>query len=135
MTYEYVRSEGKAKRMGSKLMAIVAEGERGRIYLSPAVEQEDIAHTAKPYWKPETQLPDNPRNFNTPLYGLCTFGDIFAPRQLVALTTFSDLVSEAVERVREDAEAAGLAEDSVALREGGGGCSRLRRCLSCLILP
>ena len=39
-------------------------------------------------------MPENPRWFSPPLYGLTTYGDLFTPRQLVALTTFSDLVQE-----------------------------------------
>ncbi len=70
----------------------------------------------------------NPRDFKTPNYGLMTFGDLFTPRQLVALTTFSDLVQEARERVQRDALAAGLADDAKPLRDGGNGCHRLRRC-------
>jgi putative DNA methylase len=53
----------KAGRMGARLMAIVAEGDRGRVYLAPTPEMEAIALTAQPTWKPETSLPDNPRNF------------------------------------------------------------------------
>ncbi|MCZ2341130.1 MAG: DUF1156 domain-containing protein [Bacteroidales bacterium] len=103
MSYDYIREEGKAGRMGQKLMAIVAEGTRGRVYLSPTPEHEAIAATAQPEWKPENALPDNPRDFKTPNYGMMTFGDLFTPRQLVALTTFSDLVSEARERIYHDA--------------------------------
>lgn len=50
---------------------------------------------AKPEWKPEATLPHNPRDFKTPNYGLNTFGDLFTPRQLVTLTTFSDFVDKA----------------------------------------
>lgn len=56
-----------AGRMGSRLMAIVAEGNRGRVYLAPTEEQEGIARQAVPTWKPETSLPDDPRNFWTGL--------------------------------------------------------------------
>ncbi|GEM82441.1 DUF1156 domain-containing protein [Meiothermus hypogaeus] len=119
--YDYIRSEGQAGRMGARLMAIVAEGERGRVYLPPTPEHEAIAQEAKPTWKPEVALPANPRDFKTPLYGLTTYGDLFTPRQLVALTTFSDLVGEAMERVRRDALAAGLPDDGKPLRDGGTG--------------
>jgi len=104
MDYSYIRAEGKAGRMGQKLMAIVAEGARGRVYLAPTMEMETIAAQAKPEWKPETKLPDNTRDFKTPNYGMDGFGDLFTPRQLVALTTFSDLVQEAREKIKGDAE-------------------------------
>ncbi|HQV24119.1 MAG TPA: DNA adenine methylase, partial [Agitococcus sp.] len=88
--YNYIRAEGTAGRMSVKLMAIVAEGSKGRIYLSPSNEQLSIALQAQPMWSPEMELPNNPRDFKTPNYGLTQFGDLFTPRQLVALTTFSD---------------------------------------------
>ncbi len=123
VTYDHIRAEGKAGRMGARLMAIVAEGERGRVYLAPTPEHEATARKAKPEWKPEMVLPDNPRDFKTPNYGLTTYGDLFTPRQLVALTTFSDLVGEAMQQVRRDALAAGLADDPTPLRDGGSGAT------------
>ncbi len=100
---DHIKSEGRAGRMGARLMAIVAEGDRGRVYLSPQADHQDLANSHHPKWKPETELPDDPRNFWTVQYGLTTFGDLFTDRQLVALTTFSDLVGEARERVLQDA--------------------------------
>jgi len=119
----YIKAEGVAGRMGAKLMAIVAEGARGRVYLAPTAEHEAIAQQAQPEWKPETALPDDPRNFWTISYGLTTYGDLFTPRQLVALTTFSDLVGEAIRRVQADALAAGLHNDGRGLDEGGTGAT------------
>ena len=105
--------------MGVRLMAVVADGDRGRIYLNPTAEQESIAREAPAVWKPDMPLPDNPRDFKTPNYGLTTYADLFTPRQLVALTTFSDLVQQARERVQHDAVAAGLADHHKPLRDGG----------------
>lgn len=82
---------------------------------------EAIALTAKPIWKPDVALPVNPRDFKTPNYGLLTFADLFTPRQLVALTTFSGLVQEARELMKRDAITAGLPDDSKPLRDGGTG--------------
>jgi putative DNA methylase len=123
MPFKYIREEGKAGRMGERLMAIVAEGSRGRVYLSPTEEMIQIARTAQPQWKPEHSLPVNPRDFKTPNYGLNTFGDLFTPRQLVALTTFSDLVQEAREKAIADAKAAGLPDDDQGLAQGGRGAT------------
>lgn len=123
MPFKYIRGEGKAGRMGQKLMAIVAEGARGRIYLSPTDEMIAVAQSAKPYWKPEHALPVNPRDFKTPNYGLNSFGDLFTPRQLVALTTFSDLVQEAREKAIADAKAAGLPDDGQGLAQNGAGAT------------
>jgi putative DNA methylase len=119
----HIKAEGIAGRMGQRLMAIVAEGSRGRVYLAPTVEHEAIALQAKPEWKPETGLPNDPRNFWTLSYGLTKFGDLFTPRQLVALTTFSDLVPEVIARVREHALVAGMADDDIGLDQGGEGAT------------
>ncbi|MGK5094609.1 DUF1156 domain-containing protein [Deltaproteobacteria bacterium TL4] len=102
MPFDYIRKEGKAGRVKEKLMAIVAEGKSGRVYLSPTEEHEQLASKANPTWIPEHDLPHNPRDFKTPNYGMTSFADLFTPRQLVALTTFSDLVGEAREKVKED---------------------------------
>jgi len=120
---DHIYGEANAGRMGARLMAIVAEGERGRVYLAPTAEMEAIALTAEPTWKPEVAMPENPRWFSPPLYGLKTYGDLFTPRQLVALTAFSDLIQEARERVRHDALAAGLHDDGQALDKAGAGAT------------
>ena len=120
---EHIYFEANAGKMGAKLMAVVAEGERGRVYLAPTGLMEEAAGQANPTWKPELAMPNNPRWFSPPLYGLKTFGDLFTPRQLVALTTFSDLVSEAREQVKHDALSAGLPDDSKPLDDGGTGAN------------
>ena len=117
----YVKEQGLSGKMEARLMAIVVEGTRGRVYLSPLPLHEDIARQAKPTWKPSLALPDDPRNFWTVHYGLTTYGDLFTPRQLVALTTFSDLVQEAIARCHQDALAAGMADDGLGLEAGGTG--------------
>lgn len=116
---KHIYGEANAGRMGAKLMAIVAEGVRGRVYLTPTTEHEAIARQAQPEWKPEVSMPENPRWFSPPLYGLKTYGDLFTPRQLVALTVFSDLIVEVIDKVRIDALAAGLPDDDLSLEIGG----------------
>ncbi|MCY4192356.1 MAG: DUF1156 domain-containing protein, partial [Rhodospirillaceae bacterium] len=118
---DFVKSEGMAKRMGARLMAVVAEGDRGRIYLDPTKPNDSAAKEAAPIWRPEQGLPEDPRNFWTLAYGLESFGALFTDRQLVALTTFSDLVSEAREKVLADALAAGMDAAAPRLSEGGTG--------------
>jgi putative DNA methylase len=118
---DYIKAEGKAGHLGARLMAIIAEGVRGRVYLSPIEEHEVVALRANPEGEPEQPLPDDPRNFWTVLYGLNRFSDLFTNRQLVALTTFSDLVREACDRIRHDAIDAGLLNDGKPLRDGGIG--------------
>ncbi len=121
ITPDYVKSNGRAGKMGQTLIAIVAEGNRSRAYVAPTEAHETLALSAKPEWKPETSLPNDPRNFWTVDYGLTTFGDLFTDRQLVALHTFSDLVHEARAQIEADARIAGLSSDLTPLRDGGNG--------------
>jgi putative DNA methylase len=103
---DYIKAEAVAGRMGQKLMAIVAEGTRGRVYLSPNEEHETIAKAANPKDAAamiHVPLADDPRNLWCLQYGLSHFDHLFTPRQLVALTTFSDLVAEAREKIYQDA--------------------------------
>lgn len=121
ISYEYIRSEAKAGRMGARLLAVVAEGSRSRVYLPPTEQMEEIARSAVPEWKPDCEMPKKHRNFQPPVYGMTNLGDIFTARQLVALTTLSDLIQKARERVRRDALEAGLKDDGTALVDGGSG--------------
>lgn len=129
LTYDHIRQAGKAGQMGKTLIAVVAEGKRGRVFIEPHPEQVDIALSAKPEWKPEVRLPDNPRDFKTPNYGMETFGDLFTERQLVALNTFSDLVHEAREQIEADAHAT-LSADAIPLRDGGKGAKAYAEAVS-----
>ena len=121
MPFEFLRSEAKGGRMGARLMAVVAEGARGRVYLAPTEAQEAIGLSAMPVDPPETDLPKRALGFRIQEYGMTKWRDLFTPRQLVALTTFSDLVAEAMERVKRDAATAGLPNDERPLRDGGAG--------------
>ena len=118
---DYIKTEGQAQRMGTRLMAIVAEGKRGRIYLSPTSEQEKLAQEAAPEWKPQGNVPSRLTGGTCVPYGLKEWADLFTPRQLVALTTFSDLVQEAIARCHSDARNAGMEDDPRGLEEGGTG--------------
>ncbi|GET44435.1 DUF1156 domain-containing protein [Microseira wollei] len=120
---KHIKAEGIAGSLGTKLMAIVAEGNRGRIYINSTLEQEEIAAKAQPEWFPTQSLADDPRNIWCVSYGLDTFDKLFTPRQLLALSTFSNLVSEAREQIILDAVAAGMADDSLPLCEGGTGAT------------
>ncbi len=96
--FKHIREEGKAGRMDTQLMAVVAEGPGGRVYLPPVKEHEVIAFSAQPNDVPDTYLPEKALGFRVQLYGMRKHKDLFTNRQLVALTTFSDLVAEARER-------------------------------------
>jgi putative DNA methylase len=120
----YVRGEFQAQRAGERMMAIVAEGERGRVYLSPTREMEAIAQQARPDWRPEQEMNQESSNLVSGRgYGIHHWHELFTERQLVALTTFSDLVQEARERVTRVAVAAGQSGDNKSLCNGGNGAA------------
>jgi putative DNA methylase len=127
---DYLMAEGKAGRMGARLMAIVAEGDRGRVYLPPTEAMEDIAHQAKPQWKPDVEFFQQALGFRVGNYGMTKWSDLFTARQLVALTTFSDLVCEARELIKGDARAAGLPDDGRQLRDGGSSATAYAEAVS-----
>ena len=119
--FPYIRDEGCAGRMGAVLLAIVAEGKNGRVYLSPNSEHIHAGDTDKPQDYPEGELAYYPGHLNTKVYGLTEFHQLFTNRQLTALTTFSALVDEAQKKAEVDAVAAGMFNDHIALAEGGTG--------------
>ena len=119
--FPHIREEGKAGRMGKRLMAVVAESSSGRVYLSPMQDQSEIALSAVPKDRPLESISHWPGRTNVVEYGLTAWGDLFTDRQLVALTMFSDLVSEARERALEDALATGMNADALRLADGGTG--------------
>ena len=119
---EYVREESRQHRIGVQLMAIVAAGPRTRVYLQPTAEHERAADVNRPANAPEGELFDWPGRINVVRYGLTTFADLFTPRQLTVLMTFSDLVNDARERVFVDAVANGMAEGK-RLELGGNGAA------------
>ncbi len=130
ITPEYVKASGAGGSMGQMLIAIVAEGKRGRIYVEPSADHARVSFAAKPEWRPETPLPDDMRAFWTPPYGLTAFGDLFTDRQLVALNTFADLVHEARAAIERDALAAGLSADPTPLRDGDAGAKAYAEAVS-----
>ena len=123
MAGDYIKSEGKAGRMGARLMAIVAEGTRGRVYLSPIHEHEVIALKAQPDWKPEVMISGSTQYLGVKPYGMDRLDQLFTDRQILALTTFSDLVSEAIEKIKSDALNTGLPDDQESLSNGGAGAN------------
>lgn len=107
---KYVRAEGKASRLGAQLMAVVAEGNRRRLYLPPTEEQVNAAETPCPVDAPTAGIPPKAPSFRVQAYGMNHWADLFTNRQLVALTTFSDLVMEARDRALADGATAAYAD-------------------------
>jgi putative DNA methylase len=118
----YIRAEGRAGRLGTQLMATVAEGNRARIYLAPTPEQRSASGVARPDDCPPGDLPAAALGFRVQAYGMVEFLDLFTNRQLVALTTFGELVGEAREKAENDGIAAGLPKGD-RLEDGGVGAS------------
>ncbi len=122
VTLAYIRAEGRAGRLSSNLMAIVAEGDRERVYLPPSSEQRTAADVERPTTAPEASIPPQAPSFRVQAYGMNRWADLFTNRQLLALTTFSDLVVDVRERVLEDALTAGMPLGG-RLEEGGIGAA------------
>ncbi len=118
-----VRSKAQAGDMSEQLMAVVAEGVRQRHYLAPTDDHYKAARVPRPDDAPEAEIAYYPGRSNTREYGLTHFADLFTPRQLTALTTFSDLVGEARDRIHKDALAAGLVDDPRELEGVGTGAA------------
>jgi putative DNA methylase len=113
---EYIRKQGISGTLGSRLMAIVAEGSNGRVYFAPDTVSEIKAKLVTPDWIPDQEINHNPRDIRTQLYGLTKYSDLFTQRQLVALSTFTGLVHEVCEQVKIDALVAiDLAKDGDSL--------------------
>lgn len=121
MPFEYIRSEAKGGRLGMRLVAVVAEGDRGKVYLAPTPEMESVAMAVRANDVPDVDLPAKALGFRIQEYGMSKWRDLFTERQLVALTTLSTLVAETRERVRQDAVAAGFPADSTTLSADGRG--------------
>jgi putative DNA methylase len=129
---DYIKTEGNAGRIGARLMAIVAEGDRGRVYISATQEHEVIAGQAVPNWMPEGETPSQLTGGGAQVnrYGLKTWSSIFTQRQLLALTTFSDLVTEARSRIQRDGASTGLTDDHKHLCDGGTGATAYAEAVS-----
>ncbi len=106
---KYVRAEGRAGRLDAQLMATVIEGARQRLYEAPLKEQIDAARVGRPNTAPTATLPPQAPSFRVQAYGMTKWADLFTNRQLAALTTFSDLVGEARDRLVADGATAGYA--------------------------
>ena len=119
--FDHIRAESREGRMCAQLMAIVAEGTHGRVYVAPYAEQIEAADVPEPDGCPQTDLPDEALGFRIQNYGLKRHKDLFTNRQLTALTTFSELVGEAQEKATADALAAGMPADGIGLDKDGCG--------------
>ena len=127
---DYIKAEGQAGRMGQRMMAIVAEGPNGRVYIEPTEDAEEAALSAKPDWLPSGEVPARLTGGTCVPYGLKEWANLFTPRQLVALTTYSDLVREIKELAHKDAISSGLLDNSSGIDMGGDGAKAYAEAVS-----
>jgi putative DNA methylase len=119
---EYVRSEGRAGRLSTQMMAVAAEGIGGRLYVAADADQIAAAAVDPPSNAPDTDLPDRAIGFRVQAYGMAKHRDLFTARQLVALTAMSDLVLEAKDLIRHQARSL-MVDDGIGIGEGGAGAT------------
>jgi putative DNA methylase len=127
---EYVKAEGKADRLGARLMAVMAVGDGGRIYLPPTPEMERVALKVESSWLPDIEFFQQALGFRVGNYGLSKWSDLFSARQLAVLATFSDVGGEVRELAMRDARAAGFSDDSHGLESGGTGSQAYAEAIS-----
>lgn len=112
---DHIKSESKAGRLGCRMLAIVAEGRRGRVYLPATSEQELAAQMPPPDDAPSEDMAYDPRNIWCVGYGLTRFDQLFTSRQLVGLTTLVSLIRELGDEIALNARDSHLsAEDTLA---------------------
>lgn len=119
MPFSYIRAEFQAGRVGQHLLAVVADGSSGRMYLSPGAEQTSAANINRPENVIEGAIFDWPGRTNVVRYGMDSWSDLFTARQLTTLGVFSELVADVRKQILRDAVDAGLVDDGVRLRDGG----------------
>ena len=120
---DYIKSEGQNGRMGAKMMAVVLEGPKGRVYLAPSAEMEDTAKKATPEWRPDVEFFQQALGFRVGNYGMTKWSDLFTLRQTLALTTLTDLVQECKELIYRSAVQAGMDAKAEGLELRGSGAA------------
>lgn len=117
ITSDYVKQSAKAGRMGKRLIAIIAEGNNQRVFLSPTEEHQSIASAVHTGNKPSIKLPNHSQYIGVLGYGFETFGDVFLDRQVVALDTLSEAIADVRKQVIIDAPKAAFGDDDLGLAD------------------
>jgi len=131
ITPNYIRKEAQSGRMDVRLMGIVAEGNREKIYLAPTEKHETLARESSPNWRPDEKVTTPCHDVDRlPMYGMYTWGDAFTSRQLLALSTLVDLLDEAREKIHKDAIIAGMGDNIQQLRDYGNGATSYAEAVS-----
>lgn len=127
---EYADREANAGRMYDIPLAVIAEGNKGRIYLSPGTEVVSLKEEISQYYNVnnidekvphEACLGTFASNAMGRRYGFYEFKDYFTKRQLITLTCLSDLLKEVQKRAALDALNAGMKNNQVPISTGGDG--------------
>ena len=128
---DYADKEAENGRMHARLMAIAAEGKRGRIYITPdEAETSAITREIENYYNSHDieELVSHSEcrgtfasNAQGRRYGFHEFIDYFTHRQLIGITTFCGLVAEAQKKAEKDALSVGMAADHISIADGGKG--------------
>ena len=127
---EYVKEEGRSGRIGAQLMTIVAEGPHGRLYIAPSPEQELAATVQRPKDVIQGDMPNNPRWFSPPAFGMESYESLFTDRQLLALSTLSRLAKDVKSKIEKDAITAGMKDDHIGLASNGTGARAYAEAIS-----
>jgi len=101
VTLEYIRAEGKNKKINNVLMGIVVEGNRQRLYLT-AKNEHYPCHIDYTDFLMDIEMTPISGYFNPPIYGYDTLGSMFSDRQRKALECFTNLVLQARDKCLAD---------------------------------
>ena len=107
--------------MSESLIAVVADGPKGRAYIAPSKLQIDAASRAAPIWRPDLEFEPAALGFRVGNYGMKNFGDLFTNRQIAGLEAFVETIKSLEALVYRDAIASGLGNDDSTLAVGGHG--------------
>ena len=121
ITDEYIKKMGEEHKLGAKMMAVVTNADGKKSFLAPDKMQQTAAAVTRPENIPPGTMPVNPHWYSPPSFGITSYADLFTARQLLMLTTFSDLVREVQDIAASDALAAGMSATGGSLADGGNG--------------
>ena len=121
ITDEYIKKMGEEHKLGVKMMAVVTNVDGKKSFFVPDEIQQTAADVTCPENIPPGTMPVNPHWYSPPSFGITSYADLFTARQLLMLTTFSDLVSEVQDIVASDALAVGMSDTGGSLADGGNG--------------
>jgi putative DNA methylase len=120
---DYIKAEGVAGRLRSRLLALLVRQGRLRAYVPAEASQREAAVDVPDVDASflDAELSTHSQYMAPPRYGLTRFRDLFSPRQLATLVSFVEELDEVERKAVTDAVAAGLPDDGVKFADGGRG--------------